>query len=105
MTREDFKKIIKLRSCWVIDRRRGDYELPNGKKLSTYVTTLVESQMELDSLCIRENGNLCSGSGGELEVGKGFSDYTLLPDFQQTETCTYEEQQNRIEDLVKELVG
>ena len=27
--REDFKQIIKLRSFWKIDRRRGNYELPD----------------------------------------------------------------------------
>ena len=33
MKREDFKKIIKLRSFWKIDRRKGNYKLPNGKFL------------------------------------------------------------------------
>ena len=30
MKREDFKKIIKLRSFWKIDKRKGNYKLPNG---------------------------------------------------------------------------
>lgn len=29
MKRENFKKIIKLRSCWEIDKRKGNYELPS----------------------------------------------------------------------------
>ena len=54
MKREDFKKVIKLRSFWKIDRRKGNYKLPNGKMLSDYITSLVESQMKLDNLAIRE---------------------------------------------------
>lgn len=53
MKREDFKKIIKLRSFWKIDKRKGNYELPNGNRLSSYVRELVESQMKLDGLLIR----------------------------------------------------
>ena len=65
MKREDFKKIIKLRSVWKIDKRKGNYVLPNGEKLSSYVRELVESQMKLDNLLIRNNGDLCFGFGGE----------------------------------------
>ena len=42
MKREDFKKIIKLRSFWKIDKRKGNYKLPGGDNLSVYVTDLVE---------------------------------------------------------------
>ena len=31
MKRTDFMKIIKLRSVWKVDRRKGNYKLPNGK--------------------------------------------------------------------------
>lgn len=48
MKRDDFKKIIKLRSIWKIDRRKGNYTLPNGEKLTIYVKNLVESQMKVD---------------------------------------------------------
>lgn len=59
MKRKDFMKIIKLRSYWKIDKRMGNYKLPNGERLSSYVMELVKSQMQLDKLAIRENGNLC----------------------------------------------
>lgn len=55
MKRENFKKIIKLRSCWKIDKRKGNYELPSGKHLLDYILDLVESQMKLDGLGIRAN--------------------------------------------------
>ena len=56
MKRDDFKKIIKLRSIWKIDRRKGNYTLPNGEKLTIYVKKLVESQMKIDNLLIASNG-------------------------------------------------
>lgn len=106
MKREDFKQIIKLRSCWKIDRRKGNYTLPNGDKLSTYVTKLVESQMKLDDLGIRESGNLCFCSGGKWNNDtKDFNDYTLLPAFEENEICSYDDMENRIKHLVSEIIG
>lgn len=105
MKREDFKKIIKLRSIWKIDKRKGNYELPNGEKLSTYVRNLVESQMKLDDLQIRENGNLCFGSGGKWNTEtKQFDDYTLMPPFENNEICSYDEMEKRITKIVNELL-
>ena len=105
MKREDFKKIIKLRSCWKIDKRKGNYKLPNGNNLSVYVTDLVESQMKLDNLGIRSNGDLCFASGGEWNTEtKEFDDYTLMPPFQDNEICSYDEMEKRINRLVHELL-
>ena len=105
MKRDAFKEIIKLRSALAIDKRRGDYALTNGKRLSDYVRSLAESQMELDNLLIRENGDLCVGSGGtwNRETSR-FDDYMLMPDFQGDETCSVEEMEKRIAALVAELV-
>lgn len=106
MKREDFKKIIKLRSFWKIDRRKGNYKLPNGERLSDYVTSLVESQMEIDKLGIRENGDLCfvSGGGWNTET-KEFNDYILMPAFRDNETCSYDDMERRIKRIVQEIVG
>ena len=106
MKREDFKKIIKLRSFWKIDRRKGDYKLPNGERLSIYITKLVESQMKLDNLGIRLNGDLCLMSGGEWNTEtKEFDDYTLMPAFQGNEVCSFDDMQRRIESIVREIIG
>ena len=105
MKREDFKKIIKLRSCWKIDKRKGNYKLPNGNNLSAYVTNLVESQMKLDNLGIRSNGDLCLMSGGEWNTEtKEFDDYTLMPAFQNNEFCSYYEMETRVRKLVSEII-
>ena len=106
MKREDFKKIIKLRSFWKIDKRKGNYKLPNGKMLSDYVTGLVESQMKLDNLGIELNGDLCfmSGGGWNTEANK-FNDYTLMPAFQGNEVCSYDDMEKRIKSIVYEIIG
>ena len=106
MKREDFKKIIKLRSFWKIDKRKGNYKLPNGINLSVYVTALVKSQMEIDSLGIRSNGDLCFASGGYCnnETGK-HNDYVLMPEFKDNEVCTYTEMNKRIAKLASEIIG
>lgn len=97
MKRTDFIKIIRLRSCWKIDKRRGNYDLPNGKRLSTYIKHLVKTQMEIDTLLIRENGDLCNG----FEM---FDDYTLMPPFEDNEKCSIDEMERRINKLVYEIV-
>ena len=106
MKREDFKKIIKLRSFWKIDRRKGNYKLPNGEKLSDYVQSLVESQMQIDNLGIRVNGDLCAVSGGGWNTEtKEFDNYTLMPAFQDNEVCSYDDMEKRIKSIVREIVG
>lgn len=98
MKRENLKKIIKLRSCWRIDKRRGNYKLPSGERLSNYLYELVESQMKLDKLGIRENGELCF-----CEWIKEENKYILMPGFEKNEYCTYEEMERRIKILINEF--
>ena len=105
MKREDFKKIIKLRSFWKIDKRKGNYKLPNGSSLSVYIKDLVETQMKLDELGIRSNGDLCFMSGGKWNTEtKEFDNYTLMPAFENNEVCSYDEMEKRINRLVHELL-
>lgn len=105
MKRENFKKIIKLRSCWKIDKRKGNYKLPSGKHLLDYILDLVESQMKLDDLGIRANGDLCFTSGGNWNVeANEFNDYVLMPDFESNEVCSYDEMEQRISCLIRELL-
>lgn len=54
MKRNEFKKIIKIRSEWEFT---GDnYKLPSCEPISAYVRRLVESQMNVDNLAILEMG-------------------------------------------------
>ena len=58
MKRSDFVKIIKLRSYWKIDKRKGNYKLPNGNYLTSYVQDLISEQLELDKMVIAKEGNI-----------------------------------------------
>lgn len=99
MKRSNFKKIIKIRSCWKIDRRVGDYKLPNGERLSVYVERLVREQMKLDKLAISCDGDLkyCGERNGTI--------YEISAPFEEAEQCGFAEQESRIEKLVREIVG
>ena len=57
MCKARFVKIIKLRSLWRIDKRKGNYTLPSGNKLCTYIKQLVISQMEVDNLYMLDSGD------------------------------------------------
>lgn len=57
MNRTQFQKIIKMRSIWKIDKRRGDYMTLVGKKLSDHISYLVETQLAIDSLAIASDGD------------------------------------------------
>ena len=105
MERENFKKIIKLRSFWKIDRRKGNYKLPNGEYLADYVRRLVESQMKLDNLGIASNGDFYFATGGKWNTEtKEFDDYTIMPPFEDNEICSYDDMKYRINALIHEIV-
>ena len=99
MKRKDFIKIIKLRSVWKIDKRLSnvDYTLPSGEKLSDYIEELVTSQMEIDSLLIRENGDLCLGE----RIG---NECKLFPAYLNNEFCHINEMGKRINNLIYDVL-
>ena len=99
MKREDFKQIIKLRSYWKIDKRRGNYMLPSGKWLISYVRDLVISQLEVDKLGIRKNGELC-----HMQYDNETQEYILMPGFQDNEYCTILDMDRRITNLAFDIV-
>lgn len=105
MKREDFIKIIKLRSVWKVDKRKGNYRLPNGENLSAYISKLVETQMEIDNLGIMKNGDLCFCQGGNWNIDKkDFDDFILMPEFKDNESCSYENMDRRISHLIYEIL-
>ena len=95
MVRENLKKIIKLRSQWKIDKRKGNYKLPSGEYLSEYVFNLAITQMYVDKLGIAENGNLYF-----LDE----TNYTIYPPFREEEVTSYDEQCDRVLKLVYEMI-
>lgn len=106
MDRNTFIQIIRLRSFWKIDKRKGNYTLPSGDKLSYYIEHLVRSQMEIDKLGIRSDGNLTHCTGGEVNLTTcTIEDYHMLNPYIEDEICTFDEMENRIQRLVKEIIG
>lgn len=93
MRREDFKKIIKLMSGWRIDKRKGNYRLPSGEKLSGYVCTITERFLNNNGMAIAEDGDI-------YDI---VNDTIFIP-FDDDEKYDYLTQSERIEKLVKEMI-
>ena len=109
MTRTDFIKIIKLRSFWKIDKRRGNYTLPNGEHLSSYIDELVRGQLQLDSVAPNATGDLvsCPGIDPTKAAEKdecGLPVYHLFVAFGEDETCSFDEMERRIKSLVNAVI-
>ena len=94
MKREDFKTIIKCRSQWKIDRRKGDYLLPGNIMLSEYVEKLVDEQMSIDVLAIAKDGNLYRIIG-----------HTIVIPYSENEEVKDIQLYIRKKNLVREIVG
>lgn len=92
MKRDDFKKIIKIFSFWRIDKRKGDYRLPNGKYLSDYLKKLAAKLLEQNQLAIRADGNIGEIVGEKIFIPFG-EDEDILP----------EQQEKAIKNLIKEM--
>ena len=93
MERADFKKVIKIMSGWRIDKRKGDYHLPSGEKLSGYVRTITEKFLNNNGMAIAENGNIYDLINGKI----------FIP-FASDEKYDYLTQSERIEKIVKEMI-
>jgi hypothetical protein len=109
MNRSDFIKIIKLRSFWKIDKRRGNYTLPSGERLSHYIDGLVRGQLMLDMVAPASNGELamCAdidpSNATELDEAK-LPIYHLMIPFGENETCNFDTMQIRIKSLVNAVI-
>lgn len=104
MRREDFRNIIKLRSIYKIDKRKGNYNLIEGK-LSDYIIGLVESQMKIDNLGIAKDGNLYPCSGGNWNAEKkDFDDITILIPFEENEVVPFDKHEVRVNQLVFDII-
>lgn len=106
VNRKDFIQIIKLRSVWRIDKRKGNYKLPNNEPLSRYITELVETQLSLDNLGIMKDGNMYFMMGGSWNNEmKAYDDCTIMKPFSENEVIPKEVHDKRIRLLVSEIIG
>lgn len=103
MKRKDFITIIKLRSFWAIDRKRGNYTLPSGERLFSYIDDLVRGQMDLDRICITASGDLESRAMSGLDEA-GLPIYTALIPFGKNEVISFDESERRIKKIINEII-
>ena len=109
MTRNEFVKIIKLRSFWKTSKKRGNYRLPDGSLLSHYIDELVRGQLMLDAIAPTASGDLamCSGIDPAKAIEKdecGLPIYHLSVPFGEDEVCSYDEMEIRIKSLVNSVI-
>ena len=109
MTRKDFIKIIRLRSSWKIDKKRGNYTLPDGSRLSSYINQLIMGQLMIDSIAPSENGDLnpCHNIDPSKALEKdicGLPIYHIVVPFGNDETCDFDEMERRIKKLVNSVI-
>ena len=97
MNRAQFIKIIKMRSIWKIDKRRGDYMTLVGKKLSDHISYLVETQLAIDFLAI-------AGDGDPRKCSLTDEGFIIYLSGGEQESCSQEEQEKRLAALVNEII-
>lgn len=98
MKREEFKQVVKAFSFWRIDKRKGDYKLPSGERLSNYLEDLTSEICENNKLAFAKNGNLYE------KITFGGENILFIP-FAENENFDNEEQEKRIKSFVFELLN
>lgn len=58
MKRTDFAKIIKIVSIWKIDGRLGDYRLPTGQTINSYIDELISDTLSRYNAVITSDGDI-----------------------------------------------
>lgn len=93
MKRSELKQVIEIFSFWSIDKRKGDYKLPSGVRISDYLERLTSELLRRNSLAIRADGSV-----GELIDGK------IFKPFGNDEMTTPEQQEKAIHALIMEML-
>ena len=93
MKRTELKMVVKALSEWNIDKRKGDYTLLSGSKLSQYLESITRKFLEKMELAIAEDGNVYSTIDGRIFIPFGHD-----------EKLENLEQLNRVEFLIKEML-
>lgn len=58
MKRKEFKQLIKIMSTWKVDKRMGNYRLPDGSPLCSHLYEVAANQLKLNGLAIDSKGNV-----------------------------------------------
>lgn len=98
MRRDEFKQVVKAFSFWKIDKRKGNYRLPSGARLSNYLEDLTNDLCENNKIAFAKNGNLYKKI---IFDGK---DIISIP-FAEDENFNNAEQEARAKSFVWELLN
>ncbi len=93
MKRSDFIKIVKIVSIWRVDKRRGNYKLPSGNKLSDYLYRITDNLLKNNKWAIAENGNIYDIVGDQI----------FIP-FGENEPFVDRLQWDRVDNLINEML-
>lgn len=101
ITREDFKKVVKIFSCWRVDKRRGNYRLPSGNRLNNYLYRLVWELLRNNSLGFGSDGNIHAVC---KRITKDTEELIMFVPFAEDEAVIKSEQNDRVRKFVDELI-
>lgn len=96
MKRTEFKIVIKALSDWKIDKRRGDYNLPSGRRLSDYLEDVGETFLKAFDKAISIDGDIYNFNPQTGTVFRPFLD--------DEKTCQ-DEQRKRLKAVVFEMLN
>jgi hypothetical protein len=97
MKREEFKQVVKAFSFWRIDKRKGNYRLPSGARLSFYLEELTSDLCNNNKIAFAKNGNVYA------VLKQGNDDIIFIP-FAEDENFNNAEQEKRIKSFAWELL-
>lgn len=93
MNKKEFEKVVKCFSFWKIDKRRGNYKLPNGERLKDYLLNLVDTILINNYLALDADLNAC-----EVLDNKIFKPFGI------DEAIDSSEQEQRVIKVVNNLI-
>lgn len=105
MKRTDFANIVEIMSVWKIDARKGDYRLPNGELLSSYIYVLIDEALTRYNAMITASGNIHKGVLFDKSIGAYRIEYYSFTQSRNiSEIISLCDAVDRVEKLAKEIV-
>ena len=96
MKRTELKTVIKAISDWKIDKRKGNYRLPNGRFLSDYLEEIGEDFLKAFSKAISIDGDVYDYIAETSTIFRPFLD---------NERTCQDEQRKRLQAIIFEMLN
>ena len=96
MNKKELKTVIKAISDWKVDKRKGNYRLPNGRFLSDYLEEIGEDFLKAFSKAISINGDIYDYNPQTA---------TILRPFLDNEQTCQAEQRKRLKAIIFEMLN